>query len=68
YFVVPSNLDKCRSERRKPVHPEVLRLLTAIRFGEKILPWKHDFHKFDQIGSDCRYGVMSGIEKQDAVS
>jgi len=49
YFVVPSNLDKCRSERRKPVHPEVLRLLTAIRFGEKILPWKHDLHKFDQI-------------------
>jgi integrase len=49
YFVVPAHLDKCRSERRKPVHPEVLRLLQAIQTGYKILPWKHDPHKFDQI-------------------
>jgi len=49
YFVVPASLDKCRSERRKPVHPEVLRLLQAIRSEEKVLPWRHDHHKLDQI-------------------
>ncbi len=51
FLVVPPHIDKARSERRKPLHPEVLRLLQAIRSADsaKLFPWAHGDKKFYSV-------------------
>lgn len=50
-IAIPNHLDKCKSERIKPLHPKVLQHLRAIQSVDDrhLLPWKHGNHKFDDI-------------------
>lgn len=46
---IPCTLDKCRRERRRPLHPVVYRLLESIRSNEKLLYWPHGNKKFYDV-------------------
>ena len=67
YFVVPAEFDKCKTARRKPIHPDVLRLLDAVKCGDKILPWKHGNGKFYECWNDLNEtaGIMPHLKLHD---
>ena len=67
FFIVPAEIDKKRSERVKPVHREVYRLLEAVRSGEFVLPWSHGSKKFYEIWGELNEtaGIMPHLRLHD---
>jgi len=67
FFIVPPEFDKCKTERRKPIHPDVLRLLEAVKISDYVLPWTHGSKKFYESWHDLNEtaGIMPHLKLHD---